>query len=326
MDYLNIGDALSPVMVALLSGLDVRRVPTRSQNLRMACVGTIGHGFGGGETHFWGTGSSMWTKPRTPNGERLRFEVPQNSLFKVHATRGPISEKILTGEENSVGVYGDPVWLLPKFYNPPVKKRWKLGVIVHLSELNDRASVPNLKQELSRYEIPDFLSDDVRVINTVCSIGMDAIKEKLDEILSCERIVSTSLHGMVFAEAYRIPCLHFSTRADKTGLHCQRLDVDDALDLRVMDLYRGLGKVSLAVYSQRPECATDWENLLEAIDKAYEPKVLDEDALINAFPVDYAPVGPSEGRSVWEHPVLQSICLQHDVSELKRNDKARAKS
>ncbi len=66
MDYLNFGDALSPVMVALLAGRDVQRVPTKSTTPRMAAVGTIGHGFSGGEVWFWGTGCSSWKNPSPP--------------------------------------------------------------------------------------------------------------------------------------------------------------------------------------------------------------------------------------------------------------------
>ena len=114
MDYLNVGDALSAVMVALLSGRDIERVPSKSQSLRMACVGTIGHGFAGGEVWFWGTGASLWENPSAPMEDRRLFSVAGETGFTVTATRGPYSEKLLTGKaEGSVGVYGDPVWLLP---------------------------------------------------------------------------------------------------------------------------------------------------------------------------------------------------------------------
>lgn len=89
MDYLNFGDALSPVMVALLSGRQIRRVPTRSRSLRMAAVGTIGHGFAEGEVWFWGTGCSSWKNPSAPLDERVPFTVPPPVQVRCHRHARP---------------------------------------------------------------------------------------------------------------------------------------------------------------------------------------------------------------------------------------------
>ncbi len=321
MDYLNIGDALSPVMVALLSGRDVRRRPSKSASLRMACVGTIGHGFSGGEVWFWGTGCSPWINPAARSGERVPFTVPPASDFHVLATRGPVSERLLTGGRRPSGVYGDPVWLLPRFYAPPTEKKWKLGVIVHLSELTDREAEAHIRETLARYRIPDELKQDICLINTVSPIGMQGIKEKIDTILACERIVSTSLHGMVFAESYGIPCLHFATDLRFSGLSEVPLSEHCGLDLRVVDLYRGLGMARVPVYGQPTDRETDWGALIRAIDAAWEPRRLDEDRLVEAFPVDYAPLQAPAGATIWDHPLLTGLALQHDVAELNRLDK-----
>jgi len=90
------------------------------------------------------------------------------------------------------------------------------------------------------------------------------MRARLDEILECERIVSTSLHGMVFAESYGIPCLYFSPRAPR-GLHMMELDPDGTLDLRIVDLYRGLGRGHIPVYGQPRRERTDWAALMAAI-------------------------------------------------------------
>lgn len=322
MDYLNIGDALSPVMVALLSGKPVHRVPSRSKTMRMACVGTIAHGISGGEVWFWGTGSSRWTNPSAAKEELVPFAPSADSTFHVTATRGPLSEALITGAaEGTVGVYGDPVWLLPRFYAPRIEKSWKLGVIVHLSELADRDPEAHMKETLLRYGIPEAFAPHVRLINTVTSIGMDAMKTRIDEILACERIVSTSLHGMVFAESYNIPCLHFATHGPVKGLHTRRLDETCDLDPRVIDLYRGLGLSDLPVYALPRTEPTDWEDLISAIDRAWTPKAFDAEALIAAFPLDVAPLEARPGETIWEHPVLQGLVLQHDVKELNLADR-----
>lgn len=246
MDYLNFGDALSPVMVALLSGRQIRRVPTRSRSLRMAAVGTIGHGFAEGEVWFWGTGCSSWKNPSAPLDERVPFTVPPQSKFVVTATRGPVSEQLLAGPDgHKPGVYGDPVWILPQFYRPQVEKKWKIGAILHLSELKDRSPVAIPRDNIRRFDIPAELADDVHLITTCAPISMQAIGDKIDEILACERIVSTSLHGMVIAESYGIPCLYFAPNGDVIGPAEKLLDPQGDLDLRIIDLYRGLGKSSV---------------------------------------------------------------------------------
>lgn len=324
MDYLNIGDALSAVMVALLSGRDIERIPAKSNSLRMACVGTIGHGFSGGAVWFWGTGASPWKNPSAPRHELQPFSVADEKGFVVTATRGPLSEHLLTGKpEGTIGVYGDPVWLLPRFYAPAPAKKWKLGVIVHLSELTDRDTETHVKPDLRRYHVPEALTDHIHLINTVTPISMTSIKDKIDEILACERIVSTSLHGMVFAESYGIPCLHFPSHGPKQGLHTRNLVEECDLDLRIIDLYRGLGMTELPVYAQNHGDMTDWVDLMAAIDKAWKPKAFDAQALLDAFPLDLAPITAPAGATIWDHPLLQNLVLQHDVNELKRLDKLR---
>ncbi|MGK9236278.1 polysaccharide pyruvyl transferase family protein [Inquilinus limosus] len=310
-DYVNLGDALSAVMVSLLSGLPVEHVAHESPRLRMAAVGTIGHSLKDGEVVVWGTGSSRWRNPSAPAEERVAVAPLPGTRLHVTATRGPVSRRIL-GEENAVGpaVYGDPVWLLPQFYPGPRRKKWKLGVIIHLADLQDRSFEVRPKPEHIRYQVPEELAGDVKLIHTVTPISLAGMRARLDEILECERIVSTSLHGMVFAESYGIPCLYFSPRAPR-GLRMAELDPDGTLDLRIVDLYRGLGRSSIPVYGQPRRERTDWPALMAAIDKAWQRPEFDTAPLMEAFPLDLNPLRPRRGETVFEHPVLQRLPLQH---------------
>ncbi|MBB3771212.1 hypothetical protein FHS55_001811 [Angulomicrobium tetraedrale] len=325
MNYLNFGDALSPVMVSLISGLAVHRVPSQSMTPRMAAVGTIGHGFSGGDVWFWGTGCSNWRNPTRPEAEREPFVPPAGSRFHVRATRGPVSERLLTGGSGGTGIYGDPVWLLPRFDSRPVAKKWKLGCILHLSELADREMEAHPLEAYARYLIPDELRDDIRLITTVTPIALDGLRDKLDEIRACERIVSMSLHGMVVAESYGIPCLYFSPASTEAGVVDLDLGADPTLDLRIIDLYRGLGRARLHAYAQPREALTDWPAVMRAIDRHWNPVDLpDADALIEALPLPAAPLAPAPGGTIWDHPTLRALTLQHDVSRLRRDDKARS--
>ncbi len=298
--YTNLGDALSPVMASIVSGQRTVHVPHKADMPRLAAVGTIAHSFEKGDVAVWGTGCSRYRNP-LDGQDRQPFD-PSVANFTVHATRGPVTRSLLKAE-GGVPVYGDPVWILPKFHRRPEKRRWKLGVIVHLSDLADRAHEANTKDGHLRYVVPDEFKDDVKIFNTVTAVTVEALRERLDEILSCERIVSTSLHGMVFAESYGIPCLYFSPRGAKPGLNTVDLDPDGKLDLRIVDLYRGLGMETLPIFAQDRKQPTDWSALMRTIDEAWEPKVFDTDPLIESFPLGANPITPPADGNVFGHPL-----------------------
>ncbi len=243
----------------------------------------------------------------------------------IAATRGPVSEHLLSGGKGGPGVYGDPVWVLPRFYKPAVKKKWKVGVILHLSELADRSYEAKPRDNIRRFDIPEALKDDIHLITTVTPIDVAALGDKIDEILACERIVSTSLHGMVIAESYGIPCLNFAPNGPNKGLATVKLDPNGDLDLRIVDLYQGLGQTELKLYVQPRGEPTDWADVIAAIDSAWKPVTLDEDRLINAFPLPLNMLKAPEGGTIWQHPVLQGLKLQHDVAALRKEDADKRK-
>lgn len=325
MDYLNWGDALSPVMVALMSSLPIRRVPTKSRSVRLGAVGTIGHGFDDGTIFFWGTGSSNWKNPGAPEADRVPFQFSPGTKVTVTATRGRWSKKLLGGGPQTA--FGDPVWLLPRFYRPEVEKTHELGVILHLSELDGRALDAGAAEHVVRARIPEAYRGKIRIINTLTRIDAEGLKDKTDEILSCKRIVSTSLHGMVVAESYGIPCLYFAPRGTEagSGFRVEPLGAE-WLDLRIRDLYTGIGRTRLPMYVQPRDQESDWAAVMAAIDRHWKPVTIDEEALMNAFPVKGTPVVARPGETIWQHPAITGIQFQHDVAALRRQDNERNKA
>lgn len=311
--HLNLGDALSPVMVALLSSLPIVHTRLNASSTRMAAVGTIGQSLQNGDVTVWGTGvSGHRPAPADNPSERIPFTPYPGTRYRVAATRGPVSRALLR-EENAIGpaVFGDPVWLLPQFYRPQLEKKWELGVIVHLSELDGTELESEVRSDFLRYQIPEEFRDSIHIIRTRTEISAAALRGRLDEILSCRRIVSTSLHGMVFAESYGIPCLYFSPRGRESGLVNRPLDPNDGYDLRFTDLYQGLGLQQLPLYVQSRRQRTDWADLIGAIDRTWEPKAFDYEPLLSAFPLDLAPLHPEPGESVFEHPLIRDLPFQH---------------
>lgn len=303
-DYLNLGDALSPVIVSFVSGLPITHTPAKSNGVRLAAVGTIGHMFSGGDVSFWGTGTSPHLNPSAKADEKTPYSRPQNTSMTVYSTRGPFSRKLLAGADSGEGIYGDPLWLLPRFHTAPVKKRYELGVILHLSELEDRSYVAHPKQDHVRYRLSDEERSSVKLINTVTKPTVEALRERLDEILACKRIVSTSLHGMVFAESYGIPCLYFSPRANDAGLGQVDLLSEEGIDLRLNDLYRGLGHTKLDVWYQPRRQETNWQAVISAIDQAWFPKTLNEEELIASFPLPINLISKGDTGSAFDDPLI----------------------
>ncbi|MDQ0512523.1 polysaccharide pyruvyl transferase family protein [Ancylobacter amanitiformis] len=321
MDYLNFEDALSPVMTAMVGGVPVRRVPAKSRSVRMSAIGAIGHTFEGGEVHVWGTGCSPWRNPSAPVDRRVAFAPTGHDGIVLHATSGPVAERLMSNGGPRPGVYGDPAWLLPRFYRPRIRKKWKLGVILHLSELVDRSYEARPQPAFVRYRIPEAFQGDVHLITTVTPLGVPALKAKLDEILACERIVSMSMHGLVVAEAYGIPCLYFPPLSEPRGLGRLDLDPDGPADLRMVDLYLGLGRRHVPAYFQDRGLPTDWQAVMDAVDRSWEPAHFEADRLIETFPFSPSPLKAPSGRSIWDHPVVKGLVLQHDVALLRQQDR-----
>lgn len=327
--HLNLGDALSAVMVACVAGRGCEQVSFTSPRRRISAVGTIAHGFSGGEVLVWGSGSSRYRNPHDAKENKVLFSMPPDTRYRVWATRGPHSAAVLADAEFvHRGVYGDPVWLLPRFYNPVIEKRWELGVIVHLADLVDRGFEATVKDILVRYAIPEEFKDKVRLIHTVTPVSVDALRQRIDDILSCKRIVSTSLHGMVFAESYGIPCLYFSPRGKRAGPATLAIGDDTDLDFRIIDLYAGVGVAELPVYIQPRRRPTDWAALMRTIDQCWEPLPFSAEPLIDVFPGGANPltVDPRAGH-LFDHPLIASLPMhrrapaspsEHDDGEAPR--------
>ncbi len=110
---------------------------------------------------------------------------------KFLAVRGPQTRKFLIESGYEVPeIYGDPALLLPRFFNPKVEKKYKYGVVPHY---DDYKLVSNWFQDSPDIHLIDMMTTDVEL--------------KTIEFLQCERIVSSSLHGIIVAHAYGIPAV-----------------------------------------------------------------------------------------------------------------------
>jgi hypothetical protein len=113
--------------------------------------------------------------------------------------------------------------------------------------------------------------------------------------------------------------LYFAPRVKKhNGLTKVDLVESEDIDLRIVDLYRGMGIDSLSVYSQPRNQLTDWQDVIDAIDRGWTPTGYDPNDLLEAFPLDLKPVAvPAEG-SIFDHPLIATLPFQPSKAERRR--------
>lgn len=132
----------------------------------------------------WGNNSSVvWGSGFMNTADKF------NGEYRILAVRGKYTdEKLEKMGYNKCGVYGDPALLLPLVYKPQVKKRHEIGIIPHITEAD--------------YFIGKY-SEDYKVID----LRTFDVEQVIDDICSCDCILSTSLHGIIVAHTYGIPAV-----------------------------------------------------------------------------------------------------------------------
>jgi hypothetical protein len=172
----NFGDILNKWLVEEISGRKVVKSPP-ANNVHI-CIGSIIK-YASDKMHVWGTGA-MW-----------EHDKPSPTAY-YHAVRGPLTrDVVLRNGGDCPEIYGDPALLLPQFFNPEVPKKYKLGIIPHYVDYKA------VKQAFPKH----------KVINLINADPLAVVKE----ILQCEEIVSSSLHGIIAAQAYGVPAAWVQT-------------------------------------------------------------------------------------------------------------------
>jgi pyruvyltransferase len=198
----NWGDYVAPYIYQKLNGRRPRKIDmfsaakephylTVGSVLRMADANSIiwGAGF---IDHDDGIGLMRWGPSAN---ERLACPA------KVCAVRGKLTRrKLLEFNIDCPEVYGDPALLMPLFYKPKRPRRYELGFIPHYTDLGSTV-VRRLGRD-PRVKVISMIKSRVEQL-----VEFPATYERVvDDLLECEAIISGSLHGLILAEAYGIPC------------------------------------------------------------------------------------------------------------------------
>ncbi|WCE03144.1 polysaccharide pyruvyl transferase family protein [Pseudoxanthomonas sp. JBR18] len=234
----NVGDHLSKVLVQQVLALrDTNLLAKRPGTPRLLCVGSV--------LHFAEDGNVVW-------GSGINGKIPDSahrySQLDIRAVRGPLTREYLQRRGLEVPeVYGDPALLTPRFF----EKR-----LLMPETQRPYAIVPHFNEPIEKYA--DYAD---KLISP--RIEPAAFVRQL---LGAERIVSSSLHGVILAEAYGIPAVY--------------LDWGNGEDrFKYDDYYAGTGRMSWRSGNSVEECLDIGGN--DAFDLAQI-----QQGLMDVFPYD----------------------------------------
>lgn len=172
----NWGDIIGPEIVRHFSQSSKIEPTDQKVNGKLVSIGSVMLAVRNNDL-IWGTGIIQ-------SGQHL----PNLRNVKIFATRGPMTRDRLIDLGHKVPeVYGDPGLLYPHIYNPEIKKTHKWGIIPHYVDVNH----PMVKH---------LVNKGVKFID-ICA----GKKEFVDQLKSVDNVLSSSLHGLIAADAYGIP-------------------------------------------------------------------------------------------------------------------------
>lgn len=238
----NFGDAINPILINKLFNCNVVWVDYKYFPFKyLVAIGSVLQK-ANKNSLIWGTGFI--------SDSSFCYEQP----YEIFAVRWPKTrEKLLELGIYCPEVYGDPALLLPKIYTPKVPKKYKLGIIPHYVD----------KQNLLLDKFKD--NKDILIID----VKNPNHFEFIDLLYSCEKIASSSLHGLIVADAYNIPSLwiELSDKVKGNGF-------------KFLDYFESVGRTEKESFILNEN--TTFEIIIKQFYE-YEIKI-DLDKLINSFP------------------------------------------
>lgn len=177
----NFGDELSPLILNFLIKkykIDISFILNSNSKFNVCFIGSLIGWSNMNYNNLYILGSGI----RTDNDK-----IKKNKNMKIFSIRGPLSKIYLEKYGYSVpNIFGDPALLISRFYTPKKieKCKDKIGVVGHLTN----------------YHKYNNLSAKFILINPTWLWS-----KVIDYITSCKLILSSSLHGLIVADAYNIP-------------------------------------------------------------------------------------------------------------------------
>ena len=164
----NFGDILTP---AILDHFNIKyNFVKHYSEADILCVGSIARR-AGNQTKVLGSGIISLEDRLNPNADWLFVRGPY-TRDRIKSLGGKCPE-----------IYSDPALLLPSIYKPKINKTHSIGYVPH------NVDYTNISNSY----------------NNVINLRTSNFKNVIDKILECDKIISSSLHGIIVAHAYGIP-------------------------------------------------------------------------------------------------------------------------
>jgi pyruvyltransferase len=182
----NFGDALTPWLIRHITGRSPVFVPPGTPRNHYLVTGSV-VAYAGSFSTVWGAGIMNRNDTVSPEATYL-------------AVRGPLTRsRALECGAQCPEVFGDPAMLLPRFYQATVSTRKGMGLALHFS---DFARLGDALRRSDEFEVIDMQAPVERVI---------------DQLAGCEVVASSSLHGLIAAQAYGTPAVWVKFRDLPSG-------------------------------------------------------------------------------------------------------------
>lgn len=248
----NFGDDIN---IPLLEALTGKKVIHISQSKlwripRLLCIGSIIENFVSEKSIIWGSGCIY--------GDKNIKVKPK----KVYAVRGMLSRLVLLKQGIPCPkIYGDPALLLPYIYTPQTEKKYHYGYIPHVVDYD----LPHVKDFREKH--PEILFIQFG--------NYTSWQDVIEQINSCENIISSSLHGLIVSDAYGIP----NTRV---------IFSDQIIggDFKYKDYFSGVGRQYIEPIDCRQEIRHN--SIIQEL-KRHKPITYNPKALLKAFPYKLLP-------------------------------------
>lgn len=201
---INFGDQLSSYLIRKITNREITRAKSTDKNKLVAIGSLLTARVLLTNSIIWGTGTltsqsiTRWPTNFFPINRYVKdlfeaFYQYKKTLTKIYAVRGPLTRnQILKFGLSCPTTYGDPAILISQYYSPKNYRRHNIGIILHKKH----------EQYINKHISPDL---DISLIS-IQRQSVQEIESFIDEVCSCDHIFSTSLHGLIVAMAYGIPC------------------------------------------------------------------------------------------------------------------------
>ncbi|MDR1962381.1 MAG: polysaccharide pyruvyl transferase family protein [Planctomycetaceae bacterium] len=229
----NFGDQLAPIIVQHFAKKEV--VCSEKPNKLIALGSVLGYAKNGDS--IWGTG--------------LRQEGLLSKKLVVYAVRGQKTRNFLLEQGiECPEIYGDPAILMPMIYRPKIMASVEITILPHYSDnklqyLGEQAKLPIIH-------------------------ASESPKTVIDRIVKTKILVTSSLHGLILAEAYGVPVVLLRQKSQVWEPH-----------FKFVDYFLSTGREDQTLWD------ISIEESVQHIPNIPKPKPIDQEKLIKAFPKDF---------------------------------------